>query len=225
MTGCPIHCVNSFGAIHYAQHPALAMNDECTCSANFMPKKFGKVNEKSVARGGGGGASAAAGGGGGAASAAPGATAAAGAPLEERQRELMMGRAAFQEEIATLQKKKEIEQIEDVVYERIQELHSLHDHVKDMKYEKETENHRFFAPKVDKLKNEVEIINRKISELKKKLKIKKQEEDTLLTERNEAFDVLVEGENGLLEEIYEEISDLSVTHMDEEQSQDYAQPR
>ena len=77
MTGCPIHCVNSFGAIHYAQHPALAMNDECTCSANFM-KKFGKVNEKSVTRGGGGGASAAAGGGGGAASAAAGATAAAG---------------------------------------------------------------------------------------------------------------------------------------------------
>ena len=80
MTGCPIHCVNSFGAIHYAQHPALAMNDECTCSANFVTKgKFPEVFQKRVvvARGGGG-ATAAAGGGGGAASAAAGATAAAG---------------------------------------------------------------------------------------------------------------------------------------------------
>ena len=71
MTGCPIHCVNSFGAIHYAQHPALAMNDECTCSANFVTKgKFPEVFQKRVvvARGGGG-ATAAAGGGGGAASA------------------------------------------------------------------------------------------------------------------------------------------------------------
>ena len=33
---CPIHDVTHFGVTHYAMHPALSTNTNCTC--NFMPK-------------------------------------------------------------------------------------------------------------------------------------------------------------------------------------------
>ena len=34
---CPIHDVTHFGVTHYAMHPALSTNTNCTC--NFMPKR------------------------------------------------------------------------------------------------------------------------------------------------------------------------------------------
>ena len=34
---CPIHSVTHFGVTHYAMHPALNTNTNCTC--NFMPKR------------------------------------------------------------------------------------------------------------------------------------------------------------------------------------------
>tara|TARA_B110000211_G_scaffold140080_1_gene160119 strand:- start:411 stop:1022 length:612 start_codon:yes stop_codon:yes gene_type:complete len=190
---CVVHDVEEFGQSHYAKHPSLAMNDECTCSANFMPKKFGEVHQKGV----------------------PGATAAAGAPLEKRQRELMMGRTAFQEEIATLQKKKEIE---DVVDGRIEDLYSLQSKLQHMKSQKETQNDKIFARHVNKLKDEVEIISRAMTELKKKLETKKEEQHTLSTKQKKAFDVLVEGENELLEEMEQEITELLHKYRVEEES-------
>ena len=35
---CPIHSVTHFGVTHYAMHPALNTNTNCTC--NFMPKRL-----------------------------------------------------------------------------------------------------------------------------------------------------------------------------------------